>query len=138
MLVVKVGNLKEFMQEVQPFSDVRVSSHEEIRYANPVGYTKLCLEVMGLNEMEELIWLHHDVELQLRPGSSEPWTEHGKVVYAAYPGLVDLVRAYLAEHYSVRPGMYGVAENIMPLGGDLEIVQWDPKAQMFVRMEMSA
>ena len=138
MLVVKVGNLKEFMQEVQPFSDVRVSSHEEIRYANPVGYTTLCLDVMGLNEMEELIWLRHSVELQLGPGSSEPWTDLGKAVYAAYPGLVDLVRAYLAEHYSVRPGMYGNEENIAPLGGDLEIVRWDPKTQGFVRVEVAA
>jgi len=139
-MVVKVGNLKEFMQEARPFSDVRFSQHKVDTYAAPLGYTELCLDLMGFNEMEELVWLHHSVSLQLAPGSTEPWTEHGKAVYAAYPGLVELVREYLHRHgnYIVRPGLYGVAQDIAPLNGDLEIVRWDPGTQGFVRMQTDA
>lgn len=137
-MVVKVGNLQEFMAEVLPFSDVRLSRHEIVTYSTPLEQMELCLDLMGFNEAEELVWLHHSLRLQLTPGSGEPWTEQGKAVYAAFPALGDLARTYLADHYTVRAGLYGIAQDIAPLNGHLEIARWDRESQTFVLAETEA
>jgi hypothetical protein len=139
MMVVKVGNLSEFMQEVQTYSAVRLSEHNVTEMRSPLAQVRLCLDLMGFNEGDELIWLHYNVEIHLTPGSNEPWTERDKNLVAAFPALVATVRDYLTEgSYIVRPGIYGIAQDIVPLVGKIEIVRWDSETGRFVRREEGA
>jgi hypothetical protein len=120
------------MEEIYCWQRVRLSSHEITTRNEPISTKELCLDLQGVNPQDEIVWLHFGVILQLTPGTGEPWTEHGKAVYAAWPGLYDMVREYLeANQLTVGGGIYGISKDILPLYGNLENTTWDNEAGEF-------
>ena len=135
--IVQVGRLGEFLAEVTPYSDVRVMEHYSRTLQGVLNVETLALDVMGYNRAEELVWWHYGVEVQLTPGSHEPWTDHGKALAQAWPALTGLLMDYLEEGgYRIQPGRYATPNSITPLLGALEIAVWDAEAGRFARVEV--
>jgi hypothetical protein len=134
-LVVKVGSFAEFQQEV-PSGKVRLCSTESSRGgAGPIATRELALHLQALNAEQEIVWLYYSRTLQLAPGG-EPWRDLDQQLDRAWPDLNDLVKAHLQSlGYEVAGGMYGIRDNIQPLGGGLAFIRWDKAAAKFVLVE---
>lgn len=129
--IIQIGSLQEFTTEVPP-AVVRLQDQYTVR-GGCFPSKLLRLNLFGLGQTAELIWLSDSFELSLTPGTDEPWTDQGKAVMAAFPRLKDLVAEYLTSRgYTVRPGRYATPANVTPMDGVFECACWDPAAQTFV------
>lgn len=131
-LVVKVGSFAEFQQEV-PSGKVRLCSTESSRGgAGPLATRELALHLQAINADQEIVWLCYSRTLHLAPGG-EPWRDLDQQLDRAWPDLNDLVKARLQSlGYEVAGGMYGIPDDIQPLGGGLAFIRWDEAAAKFV------
>lgn len=136
MFVIQLSTLQEFLVEVPAPADVRLTQSYITRNGGGPGATRdLCLDLMA-RRTDEIIWLHEQISLQMTPGQDEPWTENGKAVQAAFPGLIELVRAALtAQGYLVKAGRYGIPADFHPLNGQFECARWDKETQRFTAVE---
>jgi hypothetical protein len=132
-LVVKVGTFAEFCDEIPAGRKVRVCSTESSRGGtNPFTTRELALHLQAINTDREIVWLCYRRTLQIAPGG-EPWRDIDKDLDGAWPGLQELVEAYLISlPYAIRGGIYGISSDIQPLGGDLEFIRWDKEGAEFI------
>ncbi len=133
--VVKVGTFAEFQQEI-PAGQVRICSTESSRGGtSPFATRELALHLQAINADQEIVWLCHHRTLQIAPGG-EPWRDIDRDLNRAWPGLQGLVEAHLKSlDYEIRGGMYGIPQDIQPLGGGLEFIRWDKETAEFILVE---
>jgi hypothetical protein len=120
--IVRVSDLAEFTAEVRKDLPIRLTL-TSISGKGPIPTQELQLHLQGHNDLGEIIWLmesHRIVWIR-----HEPETPLDKSIYTGMRELERIVRKHLEDHgYEIRPGSYGIQDDIKPINGQYEIVKW--------------
>ncbi len=119
-LVVQVSNLAEFTADVPP-GIVRLNL--STRSVNSRPSRDVNLDLFGVNDLGEIVWLHESVSVLWV--EDEPAPGRDVQVYEGMGRAKTLVKAHLETlTYQVRGGRYAVPNDVIPLRGEFECVQW--------------
>ncbi|GIK42409.1 MAG: hypothetical protein BroJett011_62420 [Chloroflexota bacterium] len=141
--VVLINTLADFMAEV-PFPgpvrlnltkrrDARTFGSGRIKHQIPTLHVQLDLQ--GVNERGEIVWLHESHELQKTPGGGEFWGPTDKSLYGQMPRLQEIVKAHLESRgYQVRGGQYGLPKTVQPVRGVFECARWEKIGERELRV----
>lgn len=142
-IAILINTLAEFMAEIPTPGPVRLNLTER-RDARKFGSGKLShsiptlhvqLDLQGVNERGEIVWLHESHELQKTPGGDGFWGLMDKSIYEQMPHLKEIVQVYLeGQGYQVRGGQYGLAVSIKPVNGVFECAHWEKVGEREVQV----
>jgi hypothetical protein len=120
--IVRVSDLSEFTAEVRKELPLRLTLTERW-VQSQIPMKELELHLQGRNDLGEIVWLmeSHRV-VWLTKGPEIPRDES---VHSGMLELQRIVREHLEDRkYKIRPGSYGLADNIRPINGRFEIAKW--------------
>lgn len=129
--VIFINSLEQFEQEVSPPAVVRLNLTEN-RTSQSVGDGMVLpslhvhMSLQGVNDQEEIIWLHWSRALEMAPGGGGFWREKDKQFYDQLLDLRETVETYLTRrNYDVRAGQFGLPKDIEPVNGQFECWKWE-------------
>lgn len=121
-LIVQIGSLADFCQEVPVPAIVRLNLTEKNGSRGkkyPIPTIDVRLDLYGVNEAGEIVWLHTSHETERVAGKF--LSQHGEIIYDAYPEIKRRVADWLtAQGYEVRGGGYAIDKNVLPARGVFE------------------
>ena len=124
-LVILANNLEGFTTEVPVPAIVRLNLTEREIPAKMVPLLRVSLDLQGLTDQGEVVWLHWHVDLQRLVGRNEFWTPRDTMIYEQLKTMREMIRDHLkALGYEVRDGCYGLPKSIEPVNGIFECVYW--------------
>jgi hypothetical protein len=138
-IIVRVSTLAEFTAEVRPELPLRLSLLER-QSPNIIPSKEVELHLQGHNDLGEIVWLMESHRIVILTSL----TPRDRSIYEGMQELHRLVEKHLADRgYEIRPGAYGLPDNIKPLAGHFEIVRWqrtndDPESWTIIPLDRRA
>jgi hypothetical protein len=138
-IIVRVSTLAEFTAEVRPEFPLRLSLLE-YQSQTIIPSKEVELHLQGHNDLGEILWLMERHRIVILTPSLTP---RDRSIYEGMQELHRLVEKHLTDQgYEIRPGAYGLPDNIKPLHGRFEIVKWqrnndDPESWTIVPLDQN-
>jgi len=103
---------------------LRLSLTESSRPGNSLPTKDLNLDLMGVNDAGEIVWLHHSKAVMFT--AEGPAFGRDATIYAGMQTMYDLVLAHLTHlGYQVRGRRYAIPTDLRPLRAHFECVRWE-------------
>lgn len=128
-IVIHINSLAEFELEAPPPATIRLNLTERQSSRKYTGnihvpLLNVHLDLQAVNDQQQIVWLHGHWELEQQPGGGF-WGAAAASIYEQLPDAKRMIGDYLAgKGYEVRGGQFGVPDNIKPIRGVFECLDW--------------
>jgi hypothetical protein len=103
---------------------VYLNLSEATRSGEGIPQKTIALDLQGVNERDEIVWLHYSQRVY--------WSQDGPLpgrdasLCAGMSAMRDLAKDHLSNlGYQVRGGRYGIPGDVSPLRGVFECARWE-------------